>query len=486
MKRQILGSVAALAALAGGWTIHAAEATGPMVSEEVAFDEVDGIVAVEAEHFYRQELAEKRAWYIVSSARVPEIRPDADPAHLVDASGGAYVEILPDTRASHGHPLVPGENFSGDPGALALAFYKVNINAPGRYYVWIRSHSTGSEDNGVHVGIDGQWPESGQRWQTTQKRRWAWDCRQRTEQQHAGVPMQLFLDIDAAGEHDIVFSLREDGFEMDKFVLARDIDYRPEGKGPAPKAQTGTLPEAFAGITEQTTATKPFPGHWGTPPKSGDGAPVELPGAMGCGSAALATWVQAQLDRDAASDAGSLYLEASSFPIEGTDYYLDKGKWLAINPGKNQTATAELPFPYPSGLYDVKLLAVGEEDGESTFTVYVAGRKVGEFRCPLSSEAMEEGPSYQMVWAGQAINSGDPIAVGAAVASSGGLEFSRARWSRLVFAPANEATRAEVAKVVAARAGAETGTQTSAAPAMPRGPDAKKVVESAATKEESP
>ena len=38
----------------------------------------------------------------------------------------------------------------------------------------------GSEDNGVHVGLDGRWPESGQRWQTVQKQQWAWDCKQRT------------------------------------------------------------------------------------------------------------------------------------------------------------------------------------------------------------------------------------------------------------------------------------------------------------------
>ena len=61
--------------------------------------------------------------------------------------------------------------------------------------------------------------------------KWAWDCKQRTEQVHIGVPMQLFLDIEKAGEHEIMFSLREDGFEMDKFVLASNKEFKPEGKG---------------------------------------------------------------------------------------------------------------------------------------------------------------------------------------------------------------------------------------------------------------
>ena len=54
--------------------------------------------------------------------------------------------------------------------------------------------------------------------------------------------MQLFLDIEKAGEHEIMISLREDGFEMDKFVLARNKAFQPEGKGPAVKVKAGRLP----------------------------------------------------------------------------------------------------------------------------------------------------------------------------------------------------------------------------------------------------
>jgi hypothetical protein len=248
-----------VAALATGLTA-AADETAPLAAPRLVFDEVDGIVAVEAEHFYKQTLTDKRAWYITASKSVPDSKPDADPAHVAGASGGAYLEILPDTRANHGHKLIKGENFTDEPGQMAVLHYKVHINTPGRYYVWVRSFSSGSEDNGVHVGLDGQWPASGQRWQTVQKQKWAWDCKQRTAEVHIGVPMQLFLEIEKAGEHEIMFSMREDGFEMDKFILASNKEFKPEDKGPAVTVKSGQIPAplpevAEAALTDSTTKT---------------------------------------------------------------------------------------------------------------------------------------------------------------------------------------------------------------------------------------
>ncbi len=245
-----------VAALAMGLTAFADDSTAPIAAPDLVFDEVDGIIAVEAEHFYKQTLTDTRAWYITSSNYTPDIKPDADPSHVAGASGGAYVEILPDTRANHGHKLIKGENFTDEPGQMAVLHYKIYIHTPGRYYVWVRAFSTGTEDNGVHVGLDGQWPASGQRWQTVQKHGWAWDCKQRTQKVHVGVPMQLFLDIENAGEHEILFSMREDGFEMDKFVLASNKEFQPEGQGPAVQLKSGRMPEPFPEVSEAAPAPK--------------------------------------------------------------------------------------------------------------------------------------------------------------------------------------------------------------------------------------
>ena len=92
----------------------------------------------------------------------------------------------------------------------------------------MRAFSTGSEDNGIHVGIDGTWPESGQRMQWCEgKNDWTWASKQRTEKVHCGEPYLIFFEINKKGKHTISFSMREDGFRIDRFALSTDINYVP-------------------------------------------------------------------------------------------------------------------------------------------------------------------------------------------------------------------------------------------------------------------
>jgi len=200
----------------------------PPIDEDIAFIEVNGFVAVEAEYYWKQTETDVRAFHFTNFRVTPAVSPDGDPNHTSNASGGAYLEILPDTRRTHGDKLVKGENFSDEPGKLAVVHYKVEFNHPGRYYVWVRAYSSGSEDNGLHVGIDGQWPESGQRLQWCKgKNSWHWESKQRTEAVHCGEPYKIFLDVKEPGVHDIHFSMREDGFEFDKFILTTNRNAQP-------------------------------------------------------------------------------------------------------------------------------------------------------------------------------------------------------------------------------------------------------------------
>jgi len=193
-----------------------------------AFRMVDGHILVEAEDYYRQSLTETREWYLSSADNIPELKPDPDEVHLDNAGNQAYLEILPDTRTTHDDELIVGENFSPEPGKLATLHYKVKIQKPGRYYVWVRAYSTGTEDNGIHVGLNGEWPESGQRMQWCEgKDSWKWESRQRTEEEHCGEPYKIYLDIEEEGMHEITFSMREDGFEFDRFLLTREKEYVP-------------------------------------------------------------------------------------------------------------------------------------------------------------------------------------------------------------------------------------------------------------------
>jgi Gylcosyl hydrolase family 115 C-terminal domain len=215
----------------GRWTTLEFTPAGP---GDMIFEEGNGIVAAEAEHFSRQRLAGKRRWYAATANKTPSIEPDGDDNHAADASGGAYMEVLPDTRRTHADKLTGGVNFSNKPGQMAVLSYWVHFRTPGRYYVWVRAYSTGSEDNGLHVGLDGQWPESGQRLQWCEgKNTWRWESKQRTEKTHCGEPYKIYLDVTNPGLRQISFSMREDGFEFDKWLMTTDRGMgRPEDGGP--------------------------------------------------------------------------------------------------------------------------------------------------------------------------------------------------------------------------------------------------------------
>jgi len=428
-------ALAALLPLSRGATPSTA---APIAPADLVFAEKDGILAFEAEHFVKQELTEKRAWHIFTPAQRPHLVPDTDGTHVTGSSGGAYLEILPDTRWTHDEKLIQGENFSPLPGKLAVLTYRVHITTPGRYHVWARIYSTGGEDNGMHVGLNGQWPESGQRWQTIKKNAWSWDSRQRTQAVHVGVPGQLFLDIDTAGEHTVHVSLREDGFELDKILLTLDPKYVPTGNGPASIIKSGKLPAAFTlpANYEEKPAPTPFtpkPPAAKAPPAKAEVNQAPAPPIPG----------------PRAPDVSGT-VSAASLSLEGTGFYLDKGKWAAINPNQRKEASVKFIAPASNGRYRITLHAVGENDGNCSYEVLLGGRTVGTFTCPPSREMFEEGPPFNATWSDVAVNEGELVEVRAKIASNDGKEFSRARWSKIVFAaidtdPGREAARLELA-----------------------------------------
>ena len=233
--------------------------TDPPVSAKTVFGEKDGLVAVEAEHFFSQTLIDQRQFYLTTQEETPSVGADGDPNHSEGASGGGYLEVLPDTRRTHDDKLKAGVNFFPKPGQQAILSYQVNVTKPGRYYVWARAYSTGGEDNGLHVGLDDQWPESGQRLQwCTGKNSWRWESKQRTKEKHCGEPGKIYLDIEKAGDHVVHFSMREDGFEFDKWLMTLDKDFkRPDDAGPMPIVASGPkpklLPMGTAAQEESTT-----------------------------------------------------------------------------------------------------------------------------------------------------------------------------------------------------------------------------------------
>lgn len=208
--------------LAAAAVMQAQAPTAPIAVER------DGLLVVEAETFSRQTKDDVRRWHVTSEHSTPPIQGDPDEPHWRSASGQAYVEVLPDTRTNHDERLIHNENFVNVPGVMAVLDYDVEFTTPGRYYVWVSAYSTGTEDNGVHVGLDGEWPESGQRMQWCEgKNSWAWASKQRTQEVHCGEPGLIYLDVEKAGRHTVSFSMREDGFEMDQWRMTTDPKYKP-------------------------------------------------------------------------------------------------------------------------------------------------------------------------------------------------------------------------------------------------------------------
>lgn len=193
-----------------------------------AFEEKDGFLEVEAEAFHNNSNNESpRKWYLRSEKSPAPFSKVTD--HTASASGKSYIEALPDTRVTHGDALIQGENFFPVPGTGGVVSYKVKINNPGTYYVWVKAYSSGPEDNGLHVGVDGAWPESGQRIQLCKgKNKWTWSSAQRVPENHCGYAQTITLNFENAGEYVISFSMREDGFELDKWILAKDNNFIPE------------------------------------------------------------------------------------------------------------------------------------------------------------------------------------------------------------------------------------------------------------------
>lgn len=383
---------------------------------QTVFKEEGGLVAVEAEHFVKQTKMDVRAFHLTTADRTPEVKPDGDPSHVAGASNGAYLEILPDTRRTHADKLIKDTNFCPTAGAMAVLEYHIHFSTPGRYYVWVRAHSTGPEDNGLHVGLDGQWPETGQRLQwCVGKQTWHWESKQRTEKQHCGEPYKIYLDIKEAGIHKVHFSMREDGFEFDKFLMTQQREFkRPSGVGPAAKMHSGEKPSTFTLIPAP-------PAKKAEPPKTE-------------AQAKTAAATKQELGQ------GALMMLATAFPTTDTGYYLQDDKWMTINPDKNKKAATSATFSYPTGIYNLTLRCVGENDGSSTYSVKVDDDKVGDYTCPLADEMFAEGPKFHKTFENVSITEGAIVHVASQIGSKDGMEFSRARWSAVTFTPADAAT----------------------------------------------
>ena len=381
-------------------------ALSPLLNGNILnYVENDGIVSVEAEHFVAQSNDSIRKWYVTKADTLAPDFADPDGNHASSASEGAYIEILPDNRTNHDEVLIrytdeeTDANFSPIPGNMGVLSYPVYFNNAGLYVFWARAFSTGPEDNGLHVGIDGTWPESSSRVQLCPgKHQWTWSSAQRRETNHCGVPKTILLSVPNPGMHTIMLSMREDGFELDKFILTKDFDFTPEGE---------SLP---ASIREERESSR---GNIFT-----NIPPFDY----------------------------QLNATTNFFPVDGSvPYYIDKkNKALAINAAdkKNRESfsAAINHFKFKPAKYRVTLVTLTETDGESEYQVSINGKSLGRFKNPETKNDYEE---IKFDCGVIAIEANAEIKVEFNAVTNGKIPennetaFSRGRWRGLILTEVN-------------------------------------------------
>ncbi|QXP62793.1 DUF5060 domain-containing protein [Polaribacter sp. HaHaR_3_91] len=195
-----------------------------ILADTKSFEEKDGMLEIEAENYhYKNNNSTKRNWVVRSLD--DKISGEN---YSNSANKNSYIQALPDTRVTHDDTLILGENFFPVSGTGGVISYKIKINNPGKYYIWVNALSTGTEDNGVHVGFNENWQESGARMQWCDgKNEWTWSSAQRMTDNHCGTEKTIYLNFDKSGEYVLSFSMREDGFKMDRFILTKNSKFSP-------------------------------------------------------------------------------------------------------------------------------------------------------------------------------------------------------------------------------------------------------------------
>jgi len=164
--------------------------------------------------------------WILTEPSTPAQDNDPDPNHSDGAVGNAYLELLPDMRVTHEDTFGPPTAIWNERGSGPRASYPLNFPEAGRYYVHIRAFSTGTEDNGIHVGLNDDFPLSGARMQfCTAGQGWAWSGRQRDAggMGPCGAPKTIWVTVEEPGMNTFMISAREDGFEADRIMLIKDL-----------------------------------------------------------------------------------------------------------------------------------------------------------------------------------------------------------------------------------------------------------------------
>ena len=175
--------------------------------------ETDGLLVVEVEHYESS---------FSGSGRAENHRWERDPTPPTPFSAQGVMLATPNADLNLELGL-EGPRLS----------YLLRFERPGTLYLWVRMYSAASEDNSVHLGLDGiavtqaRW---GVRLPPTQRKVWAWTGERSDDQGAERVQVEIGPGESLTRRLDLW--MREDGVRVDKVLLTRDKSFVPKDLGP--------------------------------------------------------------------------------------------------------------------------------------------------------------------------------------------------------------------------------------------------------------
>ncbi len=178
------------------------------------FQEVGGVVTIEASDATRRTAGSGRSWVDASRA---------------DAINGEFVTV-PGTGVNAGNTL-SGPKLD----------YDINFASSGTYYVWVRMTGPDVGSDSIHVGLNGQASTLGSFGLSTNPTdTFAWTNGQ------SSLGRRVTITVPAAGVQTLNVWMREDGVKVDDIRVAKSINYDPRvGQPPVNQAPTiGSLTDS--------------------------------------------------------------------------------------------------------------------------------------------------------------------------------------------------------------------------------------------------
>jgi hypothetical protein len=193
--------------------------------EDVSVDAFSGNLSGQAEDCFIVESTYEVRWQLIGPAGLPDGGTEAA-TYFPGAIGGIYLQALavPPNTGGHEYP---------EPGSGPLLLCPVSVPQAGRYQVWVRAYARDTTDNSIHVGMDDLWPATGRALQVCQSanafNQWTWTSSQYLDDpsQACVGPRAISLDVTAPGQHLLMFSVREDDFRFDAWLLTLDETLDP-------------------------------------------------------------------------------------------------------------------------------------------------------------------------------------------------------------------------------------------------------------------